>query len=89
MTDGAGREPGRRGPALLRAGHVADREFGVACGAGLSVWAVTFARTLLYGVEPRDPVTFAAAAVLLTLVAALAAMAARPPRIHASTPCAC
>ena len=46
---------------------------GIALGAGLSAWATTYVRTLLYGLEPRDPWTFAGAALLLTLVAALAA----------------
>jgi predicted permease len=46
---------------------------GVVLGACLSAWAATFVRTLLYGLDARDPSTFAAAAALLVLVAALAA----------------
>ena len=46
---------------------------GIACGAALSAWASTFAQSLLYGLEPRDPITFSAAALVLTAVAALAA----------------
>jgi putative ABC transport system permease protein len=46
---------------------------GVAIGACLSAWASTFVRTLLYGLEPRDPVTFAGSALLLVAVAAIAA----------------
>ena len=46
---------------------------GIVLGAGLSMWAARFITTLLYGLEARDPVTFAAAATLLMLVAALAA----------------
>jgi ABC-type antimicrobial peptide transport system permease subunit len=46
---------------------------GLAVGAALSVWAAKFIATLLYGVEPRDPATFAAAAAVLMLVAAVAA----------------
>jgi putative ABC transport system permease protein len=46
---------------------------GIVLGAGLSMWAATFIKTLLYGLDARDPVTFAAAATLLMLVAALAA----------------
>jgi putative ABC transport system permease protein len=46
---------------------------GVAIGAFLSAWASTFVRTLLYGLEPRDPMTFAGAALLLAGVAAAAA----------------
>jgi ABC-type antimicrobial peptide transport system permease subunit len=46
---------------------------GILLGAGLSAWAATFVQTLLYGLEPRDPLTFAGAALLLMLVAAVAA----------------
>jgi putative ABC transport system permease protein len=46
---------------------------GIVIGACLSAWASTFVRTLLYGLEPRDPMTFAGSALLLTAVAALAA----------------
>src|SRR6185295_17874655 len=31
--------------------------FGVAVGAPVSVWAARFVASLLYGLEPRDPVT--------------------------------
>jgi predicted permease len=46
---------------------------GVAAGAALSAWAATYVGSLLYGLEARDPWTFGGAALLLTLVAALAA----------------
>lgn len=46
---------------------------GVVLGAIASAWAVRFVRTLLYGVEARDPWTFAAGAILLAVVAAVAA----------------
>jgi putative ABC transport system permease protein len=46
---------------------------GIVIGACLSAWAATFVRTLLYGLDARDPMTFAGAAVLLMAVAALAA----------------
>ena len=46
---------------------------GIAAGAALSIWAATFVGSLLYGMTARDPLTFAAAAVLLTVVAAIAA----------------
>jgi putative ABC transport system permease protein len=46
---------------------------GVLLGACLSAWASTFIRALLYGLEPRDPATFAGAAFLLMGVAAVAA----------------
>jgi ABC-type antimicrobial peptide transport system permease subunit len=45
---------------------------GIAAGAALSLWAAQFVGTLLYGLEPRDPETFAGAAVILALVGALA-----------------
>ena len=45
---------------------------GVVGGAALSAWAVRYVGTLLYGLEPRDPWTFAGAAALLAAVAALA-----------------
>jgi predicted permease len=46
---------------------------GVAAGAGLSLWASRFVESLLYGLEPGDPITIAAAAALLVAVALLAA----------------
>ena len=45
---------------------------GVLAGAGVSLWASTFAASLLYGLEPRDPVTLVGAAVVLAAVGALA-----------------
>jgi putative ABC transport system permease protein len=45
---------------------------GVIVGAGLSLWAATFVKTLLYGLEPRDPVTLVGAAVILGTVGAIA-----------------
>jgi predicted permease len=46
---------------------------GIVLGAGVSIWAVKFIKTLLYGLDARDPTTFAAAAALLMVVAAVAA----------------
>jgi putative ABC transport system permease protein len=46
---------------------------GILIGAGLSMWAARFVKTLLYGLDARDPVTFVSAAALLMLVAAVAA----------------
>jgi len=45
---------------------------GVLVGAGVSLWASTFVATLLYGLEPRDPVTLAGSAAVLATVGALA-----------------
>jgi ABC-type antimicrobial peptide transport system permease subunit len=45
---------------------------GVALGAGVSVWVSQFVSTLLYGLEPRDPLTLVGSVVVLTAVGALA-----------------
>jgi len=45
---------------------------GIAAGAVVSLWVSKFAATLLYGIEPRDPVTLAAAAAILAIVGAMA-----------------
>jgi len=46
--------------------------FGVALGAGISVWASRFVTTLLYGLQPRDPATLVLAALVLSLIGAMA-----------------
>jgi len=45
---------------------------GVLAGAAVSVWASQFVASLLYGLEPRDPVTVAGAALILAAVGAAA-----------------
>ena len=45
---------------------------GVLAGGAASFWAARFVGSLLYGIEPRDPSTFAAAAAVLALVGLLA-----------------
>src|SRR4051812_5857208 len=45
---------------------------GMVAGIGLSLWASTFIATLLYGLEPPDPGTLAAAAIVLSAVGAAA-----------------
>ena len=45
---------------------------GVAAGLAAAFAATRFLGTLVFGVSPTDPLTFAAAAALLTLVALLA-----------------
>jgi putative ABC transport system permease protein len=47
---------------------------GIIVGSVASWWAVGFVKTLLYGLEPRDPWTFATAATVLALAAGLAAL---------------
>ena len=54
---------------------------GIALGGGMAFASTRFVRTLLYGVSPTDPVTFAAAALLLGLAAMLAALV---PAVRAS-----
>ena len=46
---------------------------GIAGGAALSFWAARFVGTVLYGVDARDPATFAAAALFLVAVSFIAA----------------
>jgi len=45
---------------------------GVVAGLGLSWWAVRLVDTLLFGMQPRDPFTFVAAAVVLAATGLLA-----------------
>ena len=45
---------------------------GIAAGAGLSLWLVTYVASLLYGVESRDPWTIIGAAASLAIVGVLA-----------------
>jgi putative ABC transport system permease protein len=45
---------------------------GIVLGTAASVWASRFVATLLYGFKPSDPVPFAAAALVLTIVAVAA-----------------
>ena len=45
---------------------------GVVAGAALSLWASRFVATLLYGLQPRDPMTFIGAAVVLMAIGLLA-----------------
>ena len=45
---------------------------GIVAGCAVSLWAARFVSTLLYGLEPRDPVTMIGAAMALAAVGALA-----------------
>jgi predicted permease len=63
----------RRGVIRLVLGRVAVLVgLGVLAGGGLSLWASRYAESLLFGLPPRDPATFAAAAIVLGAVGALA-----------------
>jgi ABC-type antimicrobial peptide transport system permease subunit len=54
---------------------------GVMIGAGVSLWAAQFVASLLFGLEPRDPLTVAGAVLLLIGVGVVAAL---PPAFHAA-----
>jgi putative ABC transport system permease protein len=45
---------------------------GIVAGAGVSIWVSKFVATLLYGLQPRDPVTLAGGALTLAAVGAIA-----------------
>jgi predicted permease len=45
---------------------------GVLVGSGVSVWAAPLVKVLLYGLEPHDPVTLGAGAIVLLGIGALA-----------------
>jgi putative ABC transport system permease protein len=45
---------------------------GTIAGVAMSLWASRFVTTLLYGLEPRDPLTLAAAVVVLAAIGAAA-----------------
>ena len=47
---------------------------GVGVGAAVGAWASRFVATLLYGLEPRDPTTFATSVGILATVAIVAAL---------------
>jgi ABC-type antimicrobial peptide transport system permease subunit len=56
---------------------------GVIAGLALGAWASRFVATLLYGLEPGDPVTLFASAATLALIGAIAGWlpAARASRL--------
>src|SRR5206468_4376585 len=45
---------------------------GIVIGAALSAWAARFVASLLYGLEPRDPISFVSAALTLLAIGATA-----------------
>jgi len=60
---------------------------GIAIGGAVGYWASRLVAALLFGLEPRDPATFAATAVVLAAVALLAGWlpARRAARIDPAT----
>jgi predicted permease len=58
---------------LVMRGMAWPMAIGIAAGALLSLWLVPFIGTLVWGLAPRDPATFAGAAAMLAAVGALAA----------------
>jgi predicted permease len=60
---------------------------GILVGGALSLWASRFVGTLLYQIEPRDPVTLISAGAMLAAIAAIAAAlpAYRASRIDPAT----
>jgi putative ABC transport system permease protein len=59
---------------------------GIATGAAVSLWASRFVSPLLFGLQPRDPLTLVAAIVLLATIGVLAGWlpARRASRIDAA-----
>jgi ABC-type antimicrobial peptide transport system permease subunit len=45
---------------------------GVAAGIGISLWTATLVRSLLFGLEPRDPTTLVGAVIVLATAATVA-----------------
>ena len=45
---------------------------GIVGGLAASLWAATFVTPLLYGLQPRDPITLTLAALVLGAIGALA-----------------
>jgi predicted permease len=66
-----GATPGRVVRQVL-SGVLSLVALGVLIGAGMSWWAAQFMDALLYGVQPRDRLTFIGVVVVLTAVGALA-----------------
>jgi ABC-type antimicrobial peptide transport system permease subunit len=54
---------------------------GVVIGAAASMWTTQLTASLLFGLEPRDPITLALAVVILSGAGLVAAL---PPAWHAS-----
>jgi putative ABC transport system permease protein len=60
----------RRGVVRLILGRVASRPAArIVAGAFISFWAARFVRTLLFGLNAQDPLTFVGAAVVMAFVA--------------------
>jgi|RhiMethySRZTD1v2_1073278.scaffolds.fasta_scaffold00040_90 putative ABC transport system permease protein len=72
---------------LVLSGTAGLVALGILLGGTLSLWASRFVGTLLYQIEPRDPVTLVSAAAMLAAIAAIAAAlpAYRASRIDPTT----
>ena len=57
---------------LVMRGIIGPLAGGVLCGAIVSVWLAQFVGTVVWGLQPRDPVTFTTAAAILTVVGLVA-----------------
>jgi ABC-type antimicrobial peptide transport system permease subunit len=60
---------------------------GIVAGGAAALWAAGFARALLWGIDPRDPLTLAASVAVLAAVGALAGWlpARRASRVDPAT----
>lgn len=64
--------PGRGvvGPVLSRVALLVG--LGIVAGTAVSMWLSKFVAALLYGLQPRDPITLAGAALTLAAIGAVA-----------------
>jgi predicted permease len=53
---------------MVVTGALAPAALGMAAGAGIALWWTPALQSLLFGIEPSDPLTYAAAAAIVTLV---------------------
>jgi predicted permease len=53
---------------MVITGALVPAALGMAAGAGIALWWTPALQSLLFGIEPSDPLTYAAAAAIVTLV---------------------
>jgi putative ABC transport system permease protein len=53
---------------MVVTGALLPAALGIAAGAGIALWWTPALQSLLFGIEPSDPLTYAAAAAMVTLV---------------------